>query len=262
MSDIYLTGASGRLGKYFTDEGLLPLNCDITKPQSIADMMSAAQPKIILHLAGISDVNYCEKIENHEKVIDVNLRGTYNLLLEAEKYGTKVVMLSTDHVFDGGGKLFSWGGAYSETRAPNPINFYGKSKLSAEALQETFSNFKVVRTSYLFDKERLEQEVGKSQPTFIHRSFMFIPQFVRNMMLYLNNWDKMPNLLHISGNTTVSWYWFMSEYLNDPNIPVHHKELHTDGYAPRPHYAGLTTKYKGLLPSYSYKMGLSEMENS
>src|SRR6185369_12652133 len=136
-----------------------------------------------------------------------NLKGTYNVLHASESLGVKVVMLSSDHVFNGK-EVFKWS-PYKETDTPNPVNFYGKSKLAAEALQEAFAYYKIIRTSYLFDEERLARKIYESQPSFILRSFMYLPHFVSNLMEYLNRWDEMPSILHISGSRTISWYKLM-----------------------------------------------------
>lgn len=165
-------------------------------------------------------------------------------------------MLSSDHVFDG---KWGWLRGYREDSTPNPVNFYGQSKLAAEALTETFSNFKIVRTSYLFNKERLKGKEFDSQPTFIRRSFMYLPHFAVRFMQYLGEFDKMPTIVHISGSKSVSWYEFMSSFED-----VSPRDVEIDRFAnlaPRPHYAGLKTKYNFFAP-ISYKEGIAEMLGS
>lgn len=250
---IYMTGGSGFVGRELAGWGVDSLVCDITKPEQVYDTLSSAKPDIIIHLAAISNVDYCEKFENEQKVIDVNLRGTYNLLDAAGKCDAKVVMLSSDHIFDG---RWGWLRGYREDSTPNPINFYGYSKLAAEGLIETFSNFKIVRTSYLFNRERLVGKELESQPTFIHRSFMYLPHFCSQLMQHVTSFDDMPTITHITGNKIVSWYKFMSEFEDvsprDVNIKDEFK------LAPRPHYGGLKTKYK-FFQSISYKQGIEAM---
>lgn len=251
--NIYMTGGNGRVGKELREWGITPLICDVTDPLQIIDSVSSAKPTHIIHLAAISDVDWCEKPENGQAVIKTNLRGTYNLLDVAEKFKIKVVMLSSDHVFNG---KWGWLRGYREDSTPHPINFYGQSKLAAESLTESYSNFKVVRTSYLFNRERLKGKELQSQPTFIHRSFMYLPHFALRLMQYLGKFDDMPTITHISGSKSVSWYRFMSEFEDvsprDVEIPLE---------APRPHYAGLKTKYKFFAP-ISYKEGIAEMLGS
>lgn len=249
-----MTGGNGRVGRELQNWGIQSLPCDVTKSEEVYDSVSFARPTIIVHLAAKSNIDFCENPANERKVINTNLIGTSNLLEAASMFDTKVVMLSSDHVFDG---KWGWLRGYREDSTPNPINFYGHSKLAAEGLTESFPNFKVVRTSYLFDRERLKGKELESQPTFIHRSFMYLPHFASRLLQYLGKFDDMPTITHISGSKSVSWYKFMSEFEE-----VSPRDVEPDyTFTPRPHYAGLKTKYKFFAP-ISYKEGIAEMLGS
>ena len=257
MTKLMMTGANGRVGKELREYGVLPLSGDVTNPLDLLDTVLQEKPDIIVHMASISDVEFCERPENQEKVISTNLVGTVNVLNVAEEVGAKVVLLSTDHVF-GGGVNRTRRGPYLETDTPTPVNFYGCSKFAAEALQEAYDNLYVVRTSYLFDKKRLGLDtdlcVETYQPDFIYRSFMYLPHFVSNLYMYLSNLSDMPKLMHISGSMTVSWYGFMKAIISK----VHPRKKEIGLFAPRPYMSGLRTKYN-LLPTYSFLDGINAM---
>lgn len=257
MTKILMTGANGRIGKELREYGVLPLSGDVTDPYSLLDTVLQEKPDIIVHMASISDVEYCEHPENTEKVIATNLTGTVNVLNVAEEVGAKVVLLSTDHVF-GGGVNKTRKGPYKEVDIPTPVNFYGMSKFAAEALQEAYDNLYVVRTSYLFDWDRIgfdKDTVPPTYPDFIYRSFMYVPHFVSNFYMYLSNLNKMPKLMHIAGSMTVSWYGFMNSVIGK-QADRRTEELGV--FAPRPYVAGLRTNYK-LLPTYSFLDGINAM---
>lgn len=257
MTKIMMTGANGRIGKELREYGVLPLSGDVTNPLDLLDPVLQEKPDIIVHMASISDVEFCERPENQEKVISTNLVGTVNVLNVAEEVGAKVVLLSTDHVF-GGGVNRTRRGPYLETDTPTPVNFYGCSKFAAEALQEAYVNLYVVRTSYLFDWDRIgfdKDTVPPTYPDFIYRSFMYVPHFVSNFYMYLSNLGNMPKLIHIAGSMTVSWYGFMKSVIGK-QADRRTKELGT--FAPRPYMAGLRTKYN-LLPTYSFLDGIDAM---
>ena len=135
--------------------------CDITSYDSVHSAIhrSIAHPDVIINLAGLSDVDFCEKKENQELVIKTNVRGAYNVALAAEDSGgIPVVFISTDHVFDGKH------GPYKENaKLTPPVNFYGSSKLAMEGIGLNFNNVKIVRTSYLFSYKRV-MEVSKPCP--------------------------------------------------------------------------------------------------
>lgn len=236
---------------------------------SVEKAVKEAQPGVICHLASISDVDMCEETAHKEQVIRTNLRGTWNVALAASAYKCGVALISTDHVFNGKK------GPYRETDLPkDPVNFYGMSKMAAEALRMEFSNLKIVRTSYLFNYERIFHTVldpvafyGKREfPTFLHRSFMFEGHFAESLCRYLSLFDKMPPILHISGSETLSWYEFAlaaaSVFGGDKmNILPRRKELKDGSLAPRPKKAGLQTRLSAkFLHQYSYLDGLKALK--
>jgi dTDP-4-dehydrorhamnose reductase len=59
--------------------------------------------------------------------------------------GARLVHISTEYVFDGEG------GPYGEEDVPNPISFYGRTKLASEkAVQENTADWVIARTTVLF----------------------------------------------------------------------------------------------------------------
>jgi len=81
-----------------------------------------------------------------------NVVVTRRILCEASRLGTKIIYLSTDYVFDGNR------GLYQETDPPNPINYYGLTKLLGEEIALTLGGV-VVRTSAIYG-------LGPGRPNF------------------------------------------------------------------------------------------------
>jgi dTDP-4-dehydrorhamnose reductase len=266
MKKIGVTGYAGHVGQeLFKYENVVPLACDVREASEVDLAIRNVKPDIVVHLASISDVDRCEAKENESLVKGVNVVGTFNVAERADKYGCEMVLMSSAHVFDG-----RWGN-YKEKNKPNPKNFYGLSKLAAEGFREIFPFMKVVRTSYLFDHERvfrhlypLQMKQSYTYPTFIERSFMFLPHFAEAFYCYLQDYDRMPSVLHISGTRQLSWYEFILDmaktYRLDTSFVCPRKE-ELDGAVPRPHYAGLNvglSKKLGL-PQFGHLEGLLEM---
>lgn len=266
---IGITGANGHIGKLLLKApNTFSLVGNVTNESEIEMAITQSKPDVVVHLASISDVDVCEG--NWELAKDVNVRGTARVAEACLKIGCQMVLLSSVHVFNGKPLISSWG--YSESSTPNPINNYGWTKFGAEKLQHIYPFMKIVRTSYLFDAERLQNQVKilhngnyVTYPTFITRSFMYLPQFVEVFYTYLVHLNEMPKLLHIAGSEIVSWHKFMLEVasaygINSAQVMPRSKEL-DNGLAPRPYKAGLNVDLsrKLHLPQYSYIDGIREM---
>lgn len=267
MRTIGITGHTGRVGKYLLEHctNVLALNCDVAQPDEVERSLRQFKVDCVLHLAAKSDVDWCEK--NEKDATAVNLRGTFNVCHAAQILRLPVVLMSSDHIFDG-----VWG-IYKENSKGQPLNFYGFTKLSAESLRGVFSNLKVIRTSYLFNLERLRpklenlwNKVPDIYPTFISRTFLYLPHFIEGLLYYLDHLEKMPKVLNISGTKTTSWYDFMLRVARKFDIPNYHKlvlpkQQESGLLVPRPYHGGLHTglSRKLGLPQYSYVQGIDQM---
>jgi dTDP-4-dehydrorhamnose reductase len=90
----------------------------------VSDFINQINPAIIIHAAAVSAPDLCEN--NPSMARAVNAEGTQNIVDAAKENKRRIVYVSTDMVFDGKK------GSYSETDMPEPVNFYGKSKLEGE----------------------------------------------------------------------------------------------------------------------------------
>lgn len=264
---IAVTGRdSGRVRDELINEwGCIPLTCDITDRDAVFAVMEQVQPDVLIHAAAMTDVDACEA--NGERALFVNLRGTANVL-DAFR-GHFFVYLSTDHVFDGKR------GPYSEAARPNPVNFYGLTKYAAEMLVRTAEHCTttVVRTSKLFTVDDITNMLSVlmttdgryKMPVMIKRSFMFLPHFVESLVdfisLAMSNQAPVPDVLHIAGKDTVSYYRFWRDALGEmapeyKDYILPRKEYYT-GNAPRPKRGGLRMKLsKSIgLKQYDYRDG-------
>ena len=259
---IFCTGYSGKIGRQLINNfGCLPLYSDITDYHALSLEIKSKKPDLVVHLAGISDVNYCEKKENQDEVIKVNMRGTVNVASVTHENACGMVLLSTDHIFNGKH------GPYKENypywaknifgQNEKPVNYYGLSKLAAEHAAGSYLHTKIVRTSYLFSWDRMRMDESIYYPNFMYRSFMHIDHFVDVLGKYLLRFYEMPTVLNISGSDTVSWYQFAKEFWKGKKILPRKHEIKGE-FAPRPHKAGLNVELsaKLKLPQYSYKQGL------
>lgn len=152
---ILVTGAKGMLGtdfcSYLKHNNIAPIEWDLPE-MDITDInrtikeIIRAKPDVILHFAAYTDVDGAEI--NKSQAYAVNTLGTWTVVIAAKEIKTKLLYMSTDYVFDG--KKES---SYLESDTPNPINYYGQTKLLSEKLiRDHLKKYFIVRTSWLFGR--------------------------------------------------------------------------------------------------------------
>jgi dTDP-4-dehydrorhamnose reductase len=81
----------------------------------------------VINCAAYSNVEYAE-VDN-DTAFKVNVEGVSNLSSICRIYNTKFVHFSSDYIFDG---LRNQPGLYKEDDKPNPLNYYGYTKMKSE----------------------------------------------------------------------------------------------------------------------------------
>lgn len=157
---LLVTGGSGLFGSklidlakrenytiYATYKQHKPLNAilrrvDISKRVQVKKIFDEVQPDFVIHAAALTNVDKCE-LEKKE-AYKINVEGVKNVVEECKKNNAFFVYVSTDYVFDGEK------GLYKEDDTPNPINYYGMTKLKGEEYVKNLDDFCIARTSSLF----------------------------------------------------------------------------------------------------------------
>lgn len=140
---ILITGASGLLGRQVlslfrrqfgpqvlglahsrTDGNLL--RADLLDPQSTSRLLREQKPALIVHCAAERRPDVSE--QNPAKAEALNIGSTALLLNLANELNARLILISTDYVFDGTSP------PYTPLAAPHPLNFYGRTKFEAEKL--------------------------------------------------------------------------------------------------------------------------------
>jgi dTDP-4-dehydrorhamnose reductase len=154
-----VTGASGLLGNKIVvlaknDYTVVPLHktkplhsnsikLDITDATEVLNLFSKLKLDAVIHTASETNVDKCETKKEH--AWKINVEGTRNIALACTKANAKLFYISTDYVFDGEK------GLYIEEDKPNPINYYGVTKLEGEnQVIQHCKNYAILRTSVLY----------------------------------------------------------------------------------------------------------------
>jgi dTDP-4-dehydrorhamnose reductase len=248
---IMITGDKGQLGTDCTKVigethdvlGVDIDEVDITKLPDIELLVQQFRPNIIVNCAGYTRVDDCE-IEK-ELAWKANVTGAENLAKCAEKYGDRLIHISTDYVFDGRKKVPE---PYVETDKTNPISNYGMSKLEGEkAIQNTTNRFIILRTAWLFGvnghnflKTMLKLSLRSSDtkikvvndqfgsPTWSYRLAHQIERLVET---------NAQGIFHATSEGHCTWYELAVYFLKKMNVPHTIIPCTTEEYptpAPRP----------------------------
>jgi dTDP-4-dehydrorhamnose reductase len=234
MKRILITGSNGLLGQkivdllYKTKHPLMLLSIepksimgerisiyrqvDLSKRKDVRKVIEEFEPEIIINTAAITDVDLCEK--ERELAWQVNVNGVENLAYTAKLVGAKIIHLSTDYVFDGKN------GPYTELDRPNPLSYYGRTKLASENILLTSGvNYTIIRTMVLYGiginvKPNFALWVYKNlkenKPIRVVDDQIGNPTLVDDLafaILKIIELDK-SGLYHIAGNDIVSRYDF------------------------------------------------------
>jgi dTDP-4-dehydrorhamnose reductase len=159
MTSVLLIGKNGQLGwelhRTLTTLGELIAvdypEIDLGKPETGLDLIRRIQPQVIVNAAAYTAVDQAETEQDLARKINAIAPGV--LAEEARRLNALFIHYSTDYVFDG-----TKGTPYSEEDKPNPLNYYGLSKLEGEQNVENIGGaYLIFRTSWVYS---LRQQSG------------------------------------------------------------------------------------------------------
>ena len=141
--DIQLIATSRGENRVKVTEGYIYESLDISNQEEVDSVVSKYKPNAIINTAAMTNVDACE--EKKEECWDLNVNAVKYLVEASEKWNVHFIHLSTDFVFDGED------GPYREEDTPNPLSYYGKSKLEAEKIaQNSNTKWSIARTIIVY----------------------------------------------------------------------------------------------------------------
>jgi dTDP-4-dehydrorhamnose reductase len=161
---ILIVGSNGMLGQrlteYFLKKKNVELMCcsneensfiknvdyirfDITNKNKVKNIFQDFYPDAVINTAAFTNVDLSET--ERETAYNVNVTGVDNLALYSKSIESHLIHISTDYVFDG------TNGPYSEKQKPNPISYYGRTKLASEnTVKSRKCDASIIRTNVLY----------------------------------------------------------------------------------------------------------------
>ena len=264
---LLVVGANGQVG---TELCLLePNDCqiiglgreklDITNAEQVAAVIVEQQPDFIVNASAYTAVDKAE--EEIEMAYAVNHNGPLNLARSCHALNIPLIHISTDYVFDGTSCR-----PYTEDDTTQPINIYGRSKLSGEvAVRESCPQHIILRSSWVFGRfgnnfvktmlrlgqQRNELSVVNDQQGCPSAAYDIAEAIIKicQALALKDNQNAPWGTYHFSGTPATNWYLFAHAIFSAaaklggrvPSImPVSSSEYPTP--AKRPHYTVLNCR--------------------
>lgn len=224
---LLITGSSGLLGNRVVESAIedclvIPthntkalhpdsVKLDITDASQTSSLLEGIKPDAVIHTASETNVDRCEVEKEH--AWRINVEGSHNLALACNKVNAKLVCISTDYVFDGGK------GFYKEDDKPNPISYYGLTKLEGEKrVMQKCGDYAILRTSVLYDWHPWKQnfatwaisQLRQNKQIAVVEDHYNTPTLAQNLAeMTVEVVEKdLQGLYHVSGSERISRYEF------------------------------------------------------
>lgn len=235
-----------------TSQSVIPNNetifqGDFTNRKEIKELCLHLQPNIIINTAAYTNVDGAET--DRQKAWLVNVTGVENLVAVCRLTDAHLIHFSTDYIFDGEH------GPYIETDRPNPLGYYGKTKMAGEnACIGGNIDYTVIRTNVLYGATTtLKQDfviwtlkkLAESKPFSVVNDQFSNPTFIDDLGYLVDKIlrSRTKGIFHAGGADWVSRFEFAimiaKVFREDIKLitPITTNELHQA--APRPMRGGV-----------------------
>ena len=119
------------------------ISLDVTNKNEVERVILTQNPHVVINTAAMTNVDLCE--DKRSECDSLNINAVKYLADLCKKIDAHLIHISTDFIFDGEN------GPYSEDDEPNPLSYYGLSKLKSEQLLQAHSvNWTILRTIIVF----------------------------------------------------------------------------------------------------------------
>ena len=267
---VLITGANGMVAKAvskhcrkigdsvstFTKEEL-----DIVDKDGVLATLKKINPDAVINCAAFTDVDESE--EARDLAYSVNARGVENLAFASKEIDCRFLTISTDYVFDGTKK-----GLYDQRDTPNPISFYGESKLAGEILaRNTYARSIIVRTGWIFGNygtnflSTMHQYLERGKKIKVIGDSYGTPTFTNDLAVRLRSMVELdlPLIYHVGGSgSEASFYDFALEICEQQGFDVDLVEKCTSESLQRPAKRPMRS---GLRCLYRERVGIEYLPN-
>lgn len=205
---IVVLGGGGKLGKELKRQrpddvvALTHTDCDVLDFHALKKTLGSVDPEVVVHAAGLTDLAAIE--QNHELAWRVHVDGTMNVARACTALDFPVIYCSTDYVFAGHKTTLTFN-SYRETSEPDPLSYYGLTKLYSEAIVRSRVQSHVILRGTMKD----EGWKHPKAPTDMWQSLMLRTDYARLLLRFA---DKLVDglaqgIYHIGGEPGSVFDW-------------------------------------------------------
>lgn len=246
----------------FKMPGILTLPCDVLNRDSIQSVMYMTKPDATIYAAGLTSISQSAEFP---KLADaLNNGGVFNVSNFTERYGSKLIYISSSFIFSGENITFN------EEETPFPLTSFGQSKASAEYfIQKSCMDYLIFRCCPLVGKtfnpqqltffDVLEKCYFEKRPILadskIKTGFLDV-YFLARMIKRCLDENIINRLVHISSQDVLSRYEFAKLYskiFSQPEAPI------VKSVQPFPFRPEVDNVYRD---EHYFKMNLKNVEES
>ena len=142
-SSVELIATSKGVNRVSEQNSYTYFDLDITNNDTVAKLIASEKPQVVINTAAMTNVDLCE--DEKQTCDALNVDAVQYLADACEKIDAHLIQISTDFIFNGEN------GPYTEEDKPNPLSYYGLSKLKSEQLlQEHTVKWTILRTIIVF----------------------------------------------------------------------------------------------------------------
>ena len=242
--------------------GLSHDELDITNAGAVERAIESEYPEAVINCAAWTDVDGAEA--EFDQAVRANGHGARNLAAASARVGAKILLPSSDYVFDGTKQE-----PYVESDQVNPISAYGRSKLAGEG--ETIANNPrhfIVRASWLFGvngKNFVDTmlNLGRTlDEVVVVKDQIGCPTYTGHLaegLVRLVTWEDF-GVFHMAGAGECSWYEFAIEIFAQAGVECRVLSQTSDMLdrpAPRPAYSVLVSEREPTIELPDWREGLA-----
>ena len=239
-------------GAYFDHpvrpRGVAARRLDVNDADAVGRWIDAERPDVVLHTAGLTNVDTCETDPQLAERLNVDMAG--HVAAAASAAGAALLHVSTDHLFDGREE------SYTEDHPPSPLNVYARTKLAAEQrVRDLHPHPYIIRTNFYGWGHPGRQSFSdwilgclrKGERIRMFHDVYFTPILINDLvsvMLHLVERGQ-PGTYNVAGGQRLSKYEFgvaLAEQFGLPSALLDAVSVDTFAFkARRPHDMSLST---------------------